>query len=84
VLELDLELTSEEALAECLRRGLVVRSERTLAGRPGGRHWHLVAPGRRGTLELSEDGQRVWVKVHARRDGGWAGAVARDLSEQSR
>jgi hypothetical protein len=54
MLELDLSLTSEEALAECRQRGLVVRSERTLAGRTGSHQWHLGFPGRSGTIELSE------------------------------
>src|SRR5207245_521836 len=72
VLELDLNLTAEQALDECRRRGLVVRSERELAGRAGSHHWHLRIPGRRGTLELNEWESRVWVKVHPLRDGGWA------------
>jgi hypothetical protein len=54
VLELELSLSADEALEACRRRGIVVRSERELACRAGGRHWHLHAPGRRGTLELSE------------------------------
>jgi len=52
VLELDLKLTAMEALQECRRRGLVVKNQRQLAGRPGSRHWHLGIPGRSGTLEL--------------------------------
>ena len=80
MLELDLSLTAEQALAECLRKGLVVESDRALAGRPGSRHWHLRRPDRPGTLELSEDGGRVWVKVHPRRAGDWAPAFARELA----
>jgi hypothetical protein len=79
VVELDLDVTAAEALAECRGRGLVVRSERELAGRAGGRHWHLGFAGRAGTLELSEWHDRVWVKVHPRRDGGWATALAHEL-----
>jgi hypothetical protein len=82
VLELDLHVSSSEALAECRRRGLVVRSERELAGRAGSRHWHLARPGRAGTMELSEWQSRVWVKVHPRRDGGWATAFARELGDR--
>ena len=82
MLELDLRLTSAQALEECSRRGIVVRSERELAGRPGSRHWHLRIPGRPGTLELNEWQSRVWVKVHPLRDGGWATAVARELSAE--
>jgi hypothetical protein len=74
VVELELNVTADNALAECRRRGLVVRSERELAGRAGSHHWHLSLPGRTGTLELSEWQGRVWVKVHPRRDGGWASA----------
>ena len=82
MLELNLKLTAGQALDECRRRGLVVRSERQLAGRSGSHHWHLRMPGRPGTLELSEWQNRVWVKVHPRRDGGWATGLARELSEQ--
>ena len=82
MLELDLTLTAEQTLAECRGRGLVVRSERELAGLAGSRHWHLGIPGGAGTLELNEWHDRVWVKVHPLRDGGWAEALARDLSAQ--
>lgn len=82
MLELSLRLTAGQALDECRRRGLVVRSERELAGRTGSHHWHLHLPGRLGTLELSESQNRVWVKVHPLRDGGWAAALAKELAEQ--
>ena len=80
MLELDLRITAQEALEECLGRGLVVQSERELAGRRGSRHRHLRFPGRAGTLELNEWGERVWVKVHPLRDGGWATALAHELA----
>jgi hypothetical protein len=80
VLELDLKLTARQALDECHRRGIVVRSERELAGRTGSHHWHLRIPDRPGTLELNEWRNRVWVKVHPLRDGGWATALAHELS----
>jgi hypothetical protein len=82
VLELNLNLTAEQVLEECRRRGLVARSEGELAGRTGSRHWHLRMPGRPGTLEVSECQCRVWVKVHPLRDGGWATALAYELSAQ--
>lgn len=82
MLELDVQLTAEQVLEECRRRGLVVRSERELAGRVGSRHWHLGIPGRAGTLELNEWQNRVWMKVHPLRDGGWATDLARELSEE--
>ena len=77
---LDLKLSAEHALEECSRRGLVMRSEREVAGRAGSRHWHLRVPGRPGTLELNAWQDRVWVNVHPLRDGGWATAMARELS----
>ena len=80
MLELDLQLTASQALEECSRRGLVIQSERELAGRAGSHHWHLRIPGRPGTLELNEWQGRVWVKVHPLRDGGWATALANELS----
>jgi len=82
VLERNLILTTQQVLDECRRRGLIVRSERELAGRHGSHHWHLRIPGRPGTLELSEWQNRVWVKVHPRRDGGWATALADELAAQ--
>jgi hypothetical protein len=81
VLELDLLVTAEQALTECQRRGLEIRSERHLAGRPGSKHWHLRIPGRPGTLELNEWQGRVWVKVHPLRDGTWASEVAHELAD---
>ena len=80
MLELRLTLTAGQVLDECRRRGLVVRSERELSGRGGSHHWHLRMPGRPGTLELSAWEDQVWVKVHPLRDGGWARALARELS----
>ena len=82
MLELELDLTADDVLDECRRRGLVVRSERELARQPGSRHWHLRIPGRKGTLELSETHDRVWLKVHPLRDGGWASALAQELAAQ--
>jgi hypothetical protein len=83
VLELDLNVTAGEALDECRRRGLAVRSKRELSGRAGSDHWHLGFPHRAGTLELNEWQKGVWVKVHPRRDGGWATALAHELSSRA-
>jgi hypothetical protein len=83
LLELPLNTTSEKALAECQRHGVVVASERELAGRRGSRHWHLRIPGRAGTLELNEWRGNVWVKVHPLREGDWATDFARELAELS-
>jgi hypothetical protein len=82
MLELDVAMTADEALAECRRRGLVVTSERPLAGRAGSRHWHLHKPGHAGTLELSAWKDRVWVKVHPLRQGDWAPQMARELARR--
>jgi hypothetical protein len=54
MLVLDVGVTAEEALDACRRHGLVVQSQRQLAGLPGSRYWHLRIPGRPGTLELNE------------------------------
>jgi hypothetical protein len=80
VLELDLRLTAVQALAECQRRGLVITSQRELAGCTGSTHWHLRIPGQPGTLELNEWQGRVWVKVHPRREGTWAEGLAQELA----
>ncbi|HEY7199544.1 MAG TPA: hypothetical protein VIC57_04995 [Candidatus Dormibacteraeota bacterium] len=84
MLELAVDRSAERILQECEVRGLVIRSERGLGGCEGGRHWHLGFPGRTGTLELSDCRGRVWVKVHPRRDGGWARALAAELHVTSR
>jgi hypothetical protein len=81
VLQLTVALTAEQVLRECERRGLVIRSESPLGSCAGGRHWHLHIPGRAGTLELNECRGQVSVKVHPRRDGGWASIVAAELHE---
>ncbi len=82
MLALKLNLSAGQVLNECRRRGIVVRSERELAGRIGSHHWHLRMPGRPGTLEVNEWQDRVWVKVHPLRDGGWASALAHEPSMQ--
>ncbi len=84
MLELSVDLSAELVLQECARRGLVIRSERELGGCKGGRHWHLRLPGRAGTLELNECRGQVSMKVHPRRDGGWAGALAAELHAMPR
>ena len=83
MLELTVDLGAEQVLDECARRGLQVGIDRGLGSCEGGRHWHLRIPGRAGTLELSECRERVWVKVHPRRDGGWASALAAELHAMS-
>jgi hypothetical protein len=79
VIRLELAQGLAAAIADCTRRGLVIHSEGGLAGRTGSRHLHLRRPDRPGTIELSEADGRVWVQVHSRRDGGWAGKLAEEL-----
>ena len=78
--EVPLKVTAGQALEECRRAGLVITSERQLAGRPGGRHWHLRMPDRPGTLELNDRQGKVWVKVHPLREGTWTRAFALELA----
>jgi hypothetical protein len=80
LIRLDLQHGLEPALEECRRRGLVIQSDRELAGRPHSRHLHLRFPDRAGTIELSEADGRAWVQVHPRRDGGWARKLAEELA----
>jgi len=82
MLKLDLHLTARQVLDDCFRRGLIVGSERELAGRAGSHHWHLRRPDHPGTLELNEWPNRVWVTVHPLRDGGWARGLAKELADQ--
>jgi hypothetical protein len=44
-----------------------------LATCPGSTHWHIVSPGRAGTLELTywPEQTKLWFKIHARRRGAW-------------
>lgn len=70
----------EQALEECRRRGLQVRSARELAGRSGSHHYHLGFPGRSGTLELSEWQGEVWFSVNERRDCGWVTEFAQAVA----
>ena len=77
MIEVPVRASAERTLAECLRQGLEVRSERELAGRPGSRHYHLAFPGKPGTLELSEWHGEVWFSVNERRDCGWVSDFAR-------
>jgi hypothetical protein len=72
--------TVEQALSECLTKGLAVRSERGLAGRPGSHHYHLALPGKPGTLELSAWQGKVWFAVNERRDCGWVSDFAREVA----
>jgi hypothetical protein len=78
--EIELCVDGQQALQECLRRGLVVRTERELGGHPGSSHYHLAHPDKPGTLELSEWQGRAWFSVNERRDCGWVSGPARDIA----
>jgi hypothetical protein len=82
VIEVAVPSTVEQALAECLRQGLAVRSQRELAGRPGSHHYHLGLPGKPGTLELSGWQGDVWFSVNERRDCGWVTDFARRVADE--
>ena len=80
MIELTVDRSAEEVLAECRRRGLVVKMEGVLRKPPGARHWHLGFPRQPGVLELTDAFGEVSLKVAANRDGGWATALARELT----
>ena len=81
MIEVPVPASVEQALDECLRRGLEIRSERELARRPGSLHYHLAFPGKPGTLELSEWRGEVWFSVNERRDCGWVSEFAHSTAE---
>jgi hypothetical protein len=66
-------------MSECRRRGLVVKLD-TFEKKHGGRHWHLGFQGQPGVLEITDLGDETMLKVAGNRDGGWAIALARELS----
>jgi hypothetical protein len=80
MIEIPVPASIEQALAECKSEGLVIRSQRELAGRPGSRHYHLGRPGKPGTLELNAWQGNVWFSVNQRRDGGWASDLAQAIA----
>ena len=81
MIEMTVPASVERTLDECLRRGLEVRSQRELAGRPGSHHYHLAIAGKPGTLELSEWQGDVWFSVNERRDCGWVSDFARATAQ---
>jgi len=82
--EVTVSWTSKDLLAECAARGLVVKLDTVVATKPGGRHWHVGYPDRPGTLEITDTGREVSLKVATNRDGGWATALALELSSAKR
>jgi hypothetical protein len=84
VFEINVPWTSKDLLAECAARGLVVKLDTVVRTKPGGRHWHLGFPKRPGTLEVTDTGREVSLKVATNRDGGWATALAMELAAAKR
>jgi hypothetical protein len=81
VLELRVERTAKRVLAQCARRGLVIKLD-TLEKKRMARHWHLGFEKQPGVLEVTDLGGAVMLKVAANRDGGWAAAFARELARR--
>jgi hypothetical protein len=82
VLEIDVERSPEDILADCRRRGLVVKELPYTGNDPrrDRKHWHVRRPEGPGTLELTEQRDRVWLTVKPHWDAGWAETLARKLS----
>lgn len=75
--------SAERVLQMCRQRGLIVREMGALASYPNSRHWHISKSNQRGTLELTESSGKVWLKVAANRDGGWASELAEEIAAKA-
>jgi hypothetical protein len=84
---------AEELIERCFAAVNVrVALRGTLATYPGCVHWHLKRESQPGTLEVTlwARRRRVWLAVHANRDGPWiaqaisrlAPTIERELAEQ--
>ncbi len=80
VLEVIVKRSAASILRELEGRGLVVKLD-TFDHKINGRHWHVGFPKQPGVLELTELGEECVLKVGAKRDGGWASALARELAK---
>lgn len=83
MLEIRVERRAKQVLAECARRGLVVKLD-TLEKKRMARHWHIGFAKQPGVLEITDLGDAVVLKVASNRDGGWATAFARELAKKRR
>jgi hypothetical protein len=83
VLELRVERTAKAVLADCAKRGLVIKLG-TVERKRMARHWHLGFEKQPGVLEVTDLGGAVVLKVASNRDGGWATAMARELAKKRR
>jgi len=82
MLNLHVETDTDTLLACCARRGLAIKRVGMLKTRPDSRHWHLTLRGRPGTIEVTDAGGGVALKVAANRDAGWAMALAKRLDRE--
>jgi hypothetical protein len=83
MLEVTVERSADALLRELARRGLVVKLE-TVEAKRNARHWHVGFEKKPGVLEITDLGDRCELKVASNRDGGWANALARELSRPTR
>jgi hypothetical protein len=82
VFELRVERTAKAVLADCTKRGLIIKLD-TLEKKCMARHWHLGFEQQPGVLEVTDLGEAVVLKVASNRDCGWATAFARSLAKPS-
>jgi hypothetical protein len=76
----DLARAAQVIAEACAAEGLRLTLDGTLAKYPGCRHWHYKRDRQRGTLEITlwPARRRLWVTVHAGRQGDWiAGCLPR-------
>jgi hypothetical protein len=82
MLEVNVARSADTLLRELGRRGLVVKLE-TVDAKRNARHWHVGFDKKPGVLEITDLGDSCELKVAAKRDGGWANALARELAADS-
>ena len=65
----------------CAEEGLTRRVKRTMRAYPGSVHWHFGNGKSPGTLEVTylREAARLWLSVHANREGPWTRATVRKL-----
>ena len=79
MLKVTVHRTADELIRDLERRGLVVKME-TVDRTLDARHWHLGYNRKPGVLEVTDLGAECELKVASNRDGGWADALALELS----
>jgi hypothetical protein len=81
LLELTVQRSAKAILADCAKRGLIVKLD-TVERKRMARHWHLGFEKQPGVLEITDLGGSVVLKVASNRDGGWAESLARELARK--